>query len=983
MENAAAGKSACIDIEVLRRFSLGELAPAEAEAVERHLLACEVCVTTLRSLEVKDCLSQAVRGQAKLPDIAVVERQLADVLIARLKELCPDPPDTQTDEGRLTSVSEAGVSGTYKADLTFLAPPQGPGELGRLDNFRVLDVIGQGGMGVVLHAEDTVLGRAVAIKVMNPSLLAAGGARERFLREARSAARINHPHVVTIHHVGEEKGAPFLVMPLLQGESLADRLRREGRLPSTDVVRIGREAAEGLAAAHACGLVHRDVKPANLWLESVSDGPGPSATPFTVKVLDFGLARADRQDKALTQEGMLLGTPQYMAPEQWRGKAVDGRSDLFALGVVLYEMATGELPFKGTDAAAVLRALELEQPTAPRELRPDLPMKLAALIGRLLAKAPQDRPASAREVADALRAMEGENAARDLSGEKAAEPTPAVAGTLIGVGGPPQPGADDWPEPMPPVGPGLPARPAGGRGAAGLRPPKRRWVVAAALLLALVPLGYFFGGTMIRFITNEGQVLIEADDPNIEVTIKDQTGTVHDRGSHRKYTVRASGGLMVAVTVKDASGDEHQFATREFTLRRGGKQVLRIGVELIKVEPPQAGDRKAAEWVLSLGGQIRVHHAGEYRQVQKRADLPAEAFRLVGVDLQSNRSVDNAGLAHLSGVTNLTSLILDGTQVSDEGLKHLKGLERLDELRLSGTQVGNSGLAHLRGLTNLRFIDLRETKISDAGLAHLKSMTKLTRLDLPGTQVGNSGLAHLKDMTNLNSLNLEKTKLSDSGLAHLQGLTQLTYLSLAQTKVSDLGLKYLKGMTQLADLQLNKTQVSDPGVGHLLVLKKLTDLHLEYTRVSARGHDTLRTAFPPPRAVRWSEANREAARAVLDLGGAVHVRPEGGKEDRLVKNAADLPKKYFRVTRARLACVRKPLGEPLRKLAALTDLGLDWLAALDVSDSAVTHEDLKPLHGLTALKELDLTGTKVTPEEIAALQKALPKCHIVSGLKEK
>src|SRR5262249_27187820 len=203
----------------------------------------------------------------------------------------------------------------------FLGPPQEPGELGRLGAYRVLRVLGVGGMGIVFHAEDVQLRRAVALKCLLPALAATSQARQRFLREARAAAAIEHEHVVVIYQVGEDRGIPFLAMQLLQGESLEDRLRREPLLPASQVLRIGREIAVGLAAAHERGLIHRDIKPANVWLE------GPQAR---VKLLDFGLARAVADDTGVSQAGTIVGTPAYMAPEQSRGDPVDARCDLFS-----------------------------------------------------------------------------------------------------------------------------------------------------------------------------------------------------------------------------------------------------------------------------------------------------------------------------------------------------------------------------------------------------------------------------------------------------------------------------------------------------------------------------------------------------------------------------------------------------------------------------------------------------------------------------
>ena len=273
-------------------------------------------------------------------------------------------------------------------DYPFLASPQDPDEMGRLGPYRVLKVLGAGAMGVVFQAEDPHLRRMVALKVMRPSLAASAEYHRRFLREARLAAAIDHEHIVTVYQVGEDRGVPYLAMQFLRGETLEDRLERAGgRLPLAEVLRIGREIAEGLAAAHARGLVHRDVKPANVWLE---EGRG------RVRIVDFGLARGSEPDAQFTQAGAVIGTPAYMAPEQASGEAVDARCDLFSLGAVLYRASTGESPFGGRDTLSVLHALATRTPTPPHRLVPSLPRMFSGLVMRLLAKDPADRPQSAR-----------------------------------------------------------------------------------------------------------------------------------------------------------------------------------------------------------------------------------------------------------------------------------------------------------------------------------------------------------------------------------------------------------------------------------------------------------------------------------------------------------------------------------------------------------------------------------------------------------
>lgn len=246
--------------------------------------------------------------------------------------------------------------------------------------------IGSGGMGIVYRAEEVALNRLVALKVMRPSLASGDSARRRFLREAQAAASVRSDHVVAIHRVGEDRGLPYLAMPLLRGESLEARLRRDGALPPAEVARIGREVAEGLDAAHAVGLIHRDLKPDNIWLEGERG---------RVVVLDFGLARPIGDDSGLTREGAIVGTPSFTAPEQADGGPLDHRCDLFSLGSVLYAMSTGVAPFRGRSDLATVRLVS-ERPAPPiTATHPLVPEGLVRLIESLHAKDPADRPPTA------------------------------------------------------------------------------------------------------------------------------------------------------------------------------------------------------------------------------------------------------------------------------------------------------------------------------------------------------------------------------------------------------------------------------------------------------------------------------------------------------------------------------------------------------------------------------------------------------------
>lgn len=279
----------------------------------------------------------------------------------------------------------------------FLSPPLEPGELGWLGPYKVRKRLGMGGMGLVFLAEDTQLQRAVALKVLKPEMIPDLPARQRFLREARAMASLRNDHVATIYQVGQDHDVPFMAMEFLQGESLEDCFAEGKPLPTAEVIRIGRDVARGLAAAHEAGLIHRDIKPANLWLEKPSG---------RVKILDFGMVRTSRSDQRLTKSGYVVGTPAYMAPEQAMGRQLDCRCDLFSLGCVLYQMATGAFPFSGETTLDLVTSIVREKPKPPQQLNPDLPVPLAALILHMLAKDPVDRPASAQAVVNALDAIE-------------------------------------------------------------------------------------------------------------------------------------------------------------------------------------------------------------------------------------------------------------------------------------------------------------------------------------------------------------------------------------------------------------------------------------------------------------------------------------------------------------------------------------------------------------------------------------------------
>ena len=351
------------------------LLPAQADDLSQHLQECLHCRSELEQL--------AGGGQWWLD--ARTYLSSSDELVA-VQDSAMFAGETPAVHGGTPAVREE------EPPLDFLAPAERTGMIGRLGNYDVEAVVGRGGMGIVLKGHDRELNRTVAIKVLAGHLSVSAAARKRFAYEARAAAAVVHDHVIPIHSVDTGGHTPFLVMPFVTGRSLQDRLDERGVLETKEVLRIAMQTASGLAAAHAQGLVHRDIKPANILLENDCE---------RVRITDFGLARAV-DDASQTQSGFIAGTPQYMAPEQARGEPIDARADLFSLGSVMYAMCTGRPPFRAETTLAVLRRICDDSPRPVREINPDVPAWLAAIIERLLAKSPADRFQRAAEVAELL-----------------------------------------------------------------------------------------------------------------------------------------------------------------------------------------------------------------------------------------------------------------------------------------------------------------------------------------------------------------------------------------------------------------------------------------------------------------------------------------------------------------------------------------------------------------------------------------------------
>jgi eukaryotic-like serine/threonine-protein kinase len=305
----------------------------------------------------------------------------------------PSKPSADADISRPSTFSSSNLPGHTIGGAEATQPIAGETPVRQVGRYLIQSRLGRGGMATVYKAHDPQINRSVAIKFLHASLAEDAEFHARFLREARAAGGLSHSNIVVVHDVGEIEGRPYMAMELVEGVPLADQLDKGNPLSIRDAVVIALQLARALDYAHAHGIVHRDIKPGNIML--LADGR-------TIKVTDFGIAHMDDAGPQHTQVGAVMGTPQYMSPEQTRGEKLDGRSDLFSAGIVLYQMVTGERPFKGETLVAVATRIANEAAPALSSKRADAPASLRRVVERCLAKQPAQRYQSGKDLAEAL-----------------------------------------------------------------------------------------------------------------------------------------------------------------------------------------------------------------------------------------------------------------------------------------------------------------------------------------------------------------------------------------------------------------------------------------------------------------------------------------------------------------------------------------------------------------------------------------------------
>jgi serine/threonine protein kinase/Leucine-rich repeat (LRR) protein len=787
------------DREVLRAYGQGLLSPDSTVILEEHLAQCEGCC---------DLLDQ-VPGDSFLDRL-----RDADSVIT-------------VDPGEDTDTDGSGMAAAI------------PLELINHPRYRVLGLVGQGGMGAVYRAEHRRMERTVALKVINPGLMRHPTAVQRFEQEARAAARLDHANIVRAYDADQAGGLHFLVMEYVEGTGLADVVGERGSLPIAEACDHARQAALGLQHAHERGMVHRDIKPHNLML--LPDG--------LVKVLDFGLARLPRSADGplaeigpkgtLTGAGAVMGTADYIAPEQAADpRSADIRADIYSLGCTLFHLLTGRPPFpEGTVTEKLAQHVRGAFPSLT-DLRPEVPPGLAGVVARMMATDPQQRYATPGEVAQALGRFcppasrpPGTRKRHAWIAGLVLLSVPLFAAVVLlclpttRTDQPPTP--DNVPQPEP---------------RAEAPPPLSDEEAENLAEQAILRLG--------------GQVSFNVPHPGTRSAAFVNLGRLPltDADLQPVASFKRLRGLDLSNTpVTDAALAHVARLTRMTVLNLPRTRVRGPGLKhlaglkelrLLDLDFSKVGD----EGLQHLVGLPDLERLGLHSTRITDAGLVSigQIRSLLQLRL-SNTAITGQGLKHLTGLSRLTTLsLINARNVDDEGMKAVGQLRALESLELLGTRVTDKGLQHLAGLRKLSSLQLMLLKVTDSGLAVLEELPALQDLDLSHTGITDQGLKLLARHQRLRRLSLQHlSQVSDDGLKTLAALKGLEYLLLGGTPITDAGFRELARLPNLKVLGLGHTRITDASLQELARMQTLVNVDLTgASKVTAAGVGKLRKARP-------------------------------------------------------------------------------------------------------------------------------------------
>lgn len=578
-----------------------------------------------------------------------------------------------------------------------------------LGKYKLLELIGRGAMGVVFKAEQPGMRRVVALKVMSQSLLDKPNAVDRFRREIRAAATLDHPNIVTAYDADSVDGRYYLVMEYVDGPDLKTWLRTHGQLPIGWVCECIRQAALGLQHAYERGVVHRDVKPSNLLVNAETALVAPK-----IKILDMGLARfvsESQVDGGLTRVDATLGTTDYVAPEQVISpREADVRADVYSLGCTFFQLLTDELPFESSGSVARLLLQPNQSPRDLRTLRPEISVELAAVLEKMLSYEPGDRFQTPMEVATVLEAFSG------------------------------------WQDPVEDVA-----------------VPDVATLETDECIAEKSTSEFRRDDTLNEFL---GQL----SEPSAEEMVFVAKSRPRSRSKTNTNLIwwSCAGLSMVALLVFwsfNAGRKPAAYSSAGRTTASATASGTNSGSKRLT---PTEVDRRIVTWVTGQGGNVSITVGQSQTVLSSVSEIPDRPYLIEVIDLSHVTTLEPEGFRWLKRTPSLRSFHAGESAVTDQVAFELSQLKQLTTLDLGGTSVSNQGVRSLAGLHQLQSLNLRDTRVTDAGLVFVAALTELTYLNLSSTGVTGSGLKYLKRLKNLRTIDLRNLSVVSSDVAELR-----------------------------------------------------------------------------------------------------------------------------------------------------------------------------------------------------------------------
>lgn len=787
----------------------------------------------------------------------------------------------------------------------------------KLGNYLIERELGRGGMGIVYKAHEESLQRVVALKVLSPGLLQDEAYVQRFQREAQAGARLHHPNIVPIHAVGNIDGHYYISMAYVKGERLSDLIRREGQLSVDRALDIARQVADALAEAHKHDIVHRDIKPDNIMIDQAG----------RVQVLDFGLAHLMSSKSRLTADNSKLGTPHYMSPEQCQNGLLDGRTDLYALGVILFEMLAGRPPFTADSPMAIMYQITNEPFPPLQEFNSAVPPQVIKAVEGLTARDPADRFPNAAMVCEGLAQLQrNQNLSIATSGEPALQETESEGHGFV---------------------PDKPTR-------ATAFPAKK---LASGTMSLVVIIGIVFG---ISRIVPTGVEAPEIEAPVIEVAEESNYASEAERLMAQWPPLPAPPERVVRFPDKAIGGygvrpwGSDQWGIDSYSALDGSKNyqdavgsvTIPAGMELgLHIDGTKAEDFRGLD--VLKPDDIQGFSFSNYEMKVGDLEHLAQFRQLVAIDL-SGVDVPESEFAHLEDMHYIKSIQLDGARISAGSLKPLLEMPYLMVFTADQAQLTDGAMKYFANTTNLVHLHLWGNRVTDYGLRHIENNTRLRYASFFGNDLSNEGMRMFSGMNNLEHLELSfNGRITDTGIEHISKNSSLRRLMVESVPLSDEGMAFLTGLelTELGTSPNDRDWITDKAIDSFLEIETLEILRIRGTTISTSG--------------------------IRRLSSLPRLRYLGFDGEDIVEGMIDALSSLPKLTHLHVSWTTPfplALADDLSKLQRLTMLDL---SATDIDDSY-----LDVLSRLTHLKILDLNLTKFTPEGIEELRKRLSSTNV-------